>query len=97
MPAPITSNTVETLVNIAKIRATAKIKKPILFLILPLPNFNTALIINIHTATRIQFRACCTMAKLEKFVIKPAIILIMMMDGVTTPRVAAIAPGTPAW
>ena len=36
------------------------------------------------------------MVKLEKFVIKPAIILIMMMDGVTTPRVAAIAPGTPA-
>ena len=36
------------------------------------------------------------MAKLEKFVIKPAIILIMMMDGLTTPRVAAIPPGTTA-
>ena len=56
----------------------------------------TVLNISAHTMIRIPAKACTTVGRWIKLCRMEAIRQMMMMEGDTTPRVAAILPGNPA-
>ena len=83
-------------VNKDKIKTTAQIPMQILSARDFWASFVTAFKIKTQTQARMPLNACLTIGRSAKFLRHAAIIVMIIMEGVTIPNVAKIAPGIPA-